>query len=292
MQRDGERYLSSFRHGEDFRPPSSGFIADDRPDTHAIAELGEAMAIETAAVREQLVALLVDIGLQLDPLREAGTEALRVPQIIELLAGPALTTSDLGSEAAMDALRKLVPARDLARHAAAFVAALVRAPSDEGFLLVAKVKPAQLRAEVDALATAPDWLSSESAQIARAALGARDVEDSFLATADRATTGPALARALASLGLIGTPRSLRAIALQLRTPLTITIPGAFERSVRLNALEALLYNFPEEPALYPNNIVTEDDYAAAERFCRATLGVTLRDPPPPFMTVRGFPIPG
>ena len=64
-----------------------------------------------------------------------------------------------------------------------------------------------------------------------------------------------------------------------------------EKSVRLNVLEALLYNFPDQPVLYPNNINSEADYTAAERFCTATLGVVYRNPPPPFLKYRAFPIP-
>ena len=96
---------------------------------------------------------------------------------------------------------------------------------------------------------------------------------------------------MGSLGLIGTPVTLKAVAERLRTPLTTEVPHAFERSDRLSALEALLYNYPNEPVLYPNNIVTEANYQDAERFCEKTFGVTYKTPPPPFMTIRGYPMP-
>jgi hypothetical protein len=64
-----------------------------------------------------------------------------------------------------------------------------------------------------------------------------------------------------------------------------------EKSVRLSTLEALLYNFPDQPVLYPNNIIDASAYTAAEQFCIATLGVTFTTPPPPFLTYRPFPIP-
>ena len=76
---------------------------------------------------------------------------------------------------------------------------------------------------------------------------------------------------------------------RIRSPMTILVPNAYEKSVRLNVLEALLYNFPDQTVLYPNNIISEKDYTAAEEFCTKTLGVTYTTPPPPFMTIRGFP---
>jgi len=154
---------------------------------------------------------------------------------------------------------------------------------------VAKTKPQKARPAVERLAASPEWKEVEAAKIARAALGAKDIEDEFLAAADSAKDGQTLAYALGSLGLIGTPRSLKAIAERLRTGLTILMPGRLERSVRLNVLEALLYNFPDQPMLYPNNINQDEDYAAAERFCIRTFGVTYSNPRPPFLTYRGFP---
>ncbi|MCK7510883.1 MAG: hypothetical protein MZV70_46975 [Desulfobacterales bacterium] len=68
---------------------------------------------------------------------------------------------------------------------------------------------------------------------------------------------------------MGTPRSLKALAGLLRSPLVIHVPGLFDKSVRLNVLDALSYNFPDQPVLYANNIITKEDYTAAERFCTA-----------------------
>lgn len=294
MPTNAQEYIAVFRRGEDFTPPSTGLIVNGQPDSSALQQLGQELSAGEAAVREKIVDLLVEIGLRTDPLTPKGAEVLRHPQIIALLAGPGLTKSDLGREAAMDALRKLVTPSDLSRYETEFTRAISEEPTEEAFLLIAKAKPLKAKPVVDQKANMPQWQDMEAVKIAQAALGNEAIEKEFLAAAAEAEAGedgPTLAHALGSLALIGTPRSLKAIAERLRTPLTIHIPGAFEKSVRLDVLEALLYNYPDHPELYPNNIITEADYFAAERFCTQTLGVTYTAPSPPFMTYRGYPIP-
>ncbi len=291
---NAQDYITAFKRGEDFTPPATGVIVGGQPDGAALKILGQELTVADPSVRENIVALLVDMGSRTDPLQSRGAEVVRNSQIIELLANAGLTRPDLGREAAMDALRKLVTQPDLAIFGDAFTKALEDTPTEEAFLLVAKAKPQKAKAVVDRLAVLPEWKDVEAVKIARAALGAKDIEDEFLsaaADAEAAADGKTLARELGSLALVGTPRSLKAIAERLRTPLTIHIPGAFEKSVRLSVLEALLYNFPDQPVLYPNNIINEADYTAAERFCTKIFGVTYRNPSPPFMTYRGYPIP-
>jgi GrpB-like predicted nucleotidyltransferase (UPF0157 family) len=283
-------YIEAFRRGEDFRPPAVGVFTDGQPDEAALVLLGTELANGGPNVRENVVKLLVDMGRQTDQLTPLGADTLRHPRILSLLASSALNKPDLGREAAMDALRKLATKRDLARFGGVITKALLDAPSEEAFLLVAKTKPDNAREPVERLALSPDWKDVDAAKIARAALGATEIEDQFLVALDNAVDGKSLARSVGPLALIGTPRSLKAIAEHLRTPLTIDVPGRFEKSARLNVLDALLYNFPDQPVLYPNNIVTDANYAAAERFCIETLGVTYKQPRPPFLTYRGYPI--
>ena len=291
MPKNAQEYLNSFKHGGIFTAPSTGVIVDGKPDPTALQLLGEDLAVDTPQVREQIVALLVNMGVQSDPLTPKGADVLRDQQIISLLANAGLAKPDLGGHAAMDALRNLVTQRDLANFGDQIAKALESAPSGEALLLVAKAKPPGARPVVDKLAQSPKWKDAEDLKIARAALGAQNVEDQFLAAADAAKDGEALAQALGTLALVGTPRSLKAIAERLRTPLTIDRQGAFKMSVRISVLNALLYNFPDQPVLYPNNIRKEEDYTAAEQFCVKTFGVMYTNPPPPFLTYRGYPIP-
>lgn len=290
-----QRYIDAFERGEDFSPPAEGLTTGGQPDPAAIQLLDQTLRTASPAVTESIVALLVDVGLGTDPLQPKGAEVLRHPEIIAVLARVASRGHvDLGREAASSALRKLVRADDLAPYGDGFTRALELSPSEEAFLLVAKAKPPQAKPVVEHLVAQPEWKKEEAARIAHAALGATHVEDELLerlVDAEQANDAKAVAHALGSLALVGTPRSLVAIAERLRTPLTISIPHAYEKSLRLNVLEALLYNYPDQPELYPNNIITEADYTAAEQFCTKTLGVQYTQPPPPFLTYRGAPIP-
>jgi hypothetical protein len=294
MPKTAQEYIAAFERGDDFTPPSTGLIVNGQPDLAALEVLGRSLATADASAREKIVRLLVDLGRRTDPLTPRGADVLRHPKILELLAGPGLAKPDSAREAAMDSLRHLGTFPDLKHFGDSFMKALTDAPTEEAFLLVAKAKPSVGKDRVERLASLPEWKSVEAAKIGRAALGDKDAEDTFLADASKAeetSNGRMLADALSKLGLIGTPRALRAIAERLRTPLIFEIPGAFEKSIRLDVLQALLYNFPDQPELYPNNIISEADYTVAEHYCERTLGVKYTVPPPPFLTYRGYPSP-
>lgn len=293
MSNAAQQYIEAFRRGEDFVAPAKGVFRDGEPDGAVLDVLGRELAAGSPNVRDNIVRLLVDMDQSTDPLTAKGAEVLRNQRILALLAGPGLASQDVARETSMESLRKLATGRDLAAFGEAFTSALERAPSDEALLLVAKAKPSQARQVVDKLRRLPRWQNAESARIASAALGSTVEEDRFLAAATAATTGEALANALGPLGLMGTSRSLKVTAELLRSPLTIEIsghmPGKSVKSVRLNVLDALLYNFPDQPVLYPNNINQDEDYRAAERFCTATFGVVYRDPPPPYLKYGNLP---
>lgn len=288
-------YIAAFKRGEDFSPPAKGVYLNGQPDPAAIETLSKELAEAGPNVRENIVDLLVEMGRSTDPLTRQGADVLRHPEIIECLAGPGLAKPDLGREAAMDALRKLVTKRDLAPYDAAFANALAMEPTEEAFLLVAKARSSKAKDVIERLIKLPKWQDMESARIALAALGNEEEEQKFLDAAAKAETGEALAVAIGPLALIGSDRSLRFIAEKLRSPWTIDIPGHMPgrsvKSVRLNVLDALLYNFPDQPELYPNNINRDDDYRAAERFCTERLGVVYRDAPPPFLKYGNIPPP-
>ena len=289
MPRRVHDYIAAFEKGEDFQPPSTDLIVNGQPEAASLQVLAQALDSKPAEVREQIVLLLVDLGLRTDPLTAAGAEVLRHKEIIRILVEHALQPADLGREAAMDALRKLVRSEDLAPYGDRFTKELRAAPSQEAFLLVAKAKARSAAGLVETLVHAPAWADVEAARVAHAALGDTATEDEFLARGQAASTGQDLARALAPLALIGTERSLKAVAQRLRSPLIITLPGAHDKSVRLDVLDALRYNYPDEPVLYPNNINDDSDYAAAEQFCSRKLGVVYSEARPPFVTYVGHP---
>jgi hypothetical protein len=106
----------------------------------------------------------------------------------------------------------------------------------------------------------------------------------------KAATDPKEKAALAHrLGFVGTRATLQALATELRTDLVVEVLSSFQRSVRVDVLESLAYNFPEDALLYPDNIHDDADYERAERFCERTLGVHYTAPRPAFMTIVGLP---
>jgi len=294
MSTAAQSYIDAFRRGEDFNAPAVGLTVQGQPDPAALKFLGEQLAVASSPVREKIVKLLVDLGRRTDPLTPQGADVLRNPQILAILAGPGLVKPDLGRQAAIDSLRRFSLPGDLSPFGDALTKVLQEFPTEDCFLLVAKAKPQEAKGIVNHLAESSAWSKTEAPRIAQAALGDTKIESEFLsavAKADANSNARALATALATLGLIGTPTSLRAIAQHLRTPLTIELKGAFVKSVRIDVLEALLYNFPDQPVLYPNKIVVPEDYLAAEQFCSRTLGVAYTTPEPPFLTYQGYPIP-
>ena len=295
MSESAQKYIAAFQQGEDFVPPAVGVIVNGQVDDAAIKQLEKELAVADPQVREKIVHLLVDMGLRTDALTPKGAEALRNPKILSALAGAGLAKPDLGREAALEALRKLATRHDLARFENNFTNALAEEPTNEAFLLVAKAKAHKAKDLVERLSKLPNWQGSETVKIVRAALGATDLEDEFIARIEEAKNGEELAQAIGPLALIGTDRAIKAIAEKLRTPFTIEIsghmPGRSEKSARLNVLDGLLYNFPDQPELYPNNINSDEDYRAAERFCTETLGVVYKESPPPYMKYRDVPVP-
>lgn len=295
MSQSAQDYIAAFKRGDDFTPPAKGVFVNGQPDDGALQVLGKELATADPNVREKIVLLLVDMGRISDPLTPRGADAVRHRGILDLLAGPGLAKPDLGREAALEQLRKRANQGDLARYETAFTNALAEEPTNEAFLLVAKAKSQKAKDLVERLIKLPRWENLEAAKIARAALGSKEDEDQFLAVLAAAKDGAALEKALRPVGLIGTPRSLRVIAELLRTPMTVEVGGSSEginlKSVRLSVLDALAYNFPEEPSVYPNNINYDEDYRNAERFCTDRLGVVYKTPPPPFFKYGSFPQP-
>lgn len=293
MSEAARNYIAAFQRGEDFKAPANGVYLQGRPDPAALDTLAEALGKEDPNVRENIVDLLVEMGVSTDPLQRSGAETLRHPQILEILAGPGLAKPDLGREAAMDALRKLGTRTDLAKFGEQFANTLALEPTEEAFLLVAKAKPARAKELIERLLKLPRWENLDAARIADAALGNTEEEQKFLSAATEAKTGESLAEVIGPLALMGTERSLMFIGEQLRSPLLIEIsghmPGRSVKSVRLNVLDALLYNFPDQPEFYPNNIHRDEDYRAAERACSERLGVVYRNAPPEFLKYGNIP---
>src|SRR6185295_10346623 len=98
VSKSAQDYVAAFQRGEDFTPPSAGVFAGGQPDAAALQILGQELTTASPAVREKIVALLVDMGRRVDPLTPRGADVVRHPQILTILAGPGLAKPDLGRE--------------------------------------------------------------------------------------------------------------------------------------------------------------------------------------------------
>jgi len=288
-QADAE--IDKFRRGEKYQPPPSAFLRGGHLQEEELARFGPALRTESAQVREQIARLLSDLGKRADPLYSIGGQLIRVPQIISMLIKDGLSKADQGREASLSALQEFVPAPLLKPYEKELTSDLETHPSTTAFLLVAKVKPGDAAPVVQRLFATPRWSNELNARVAAAALGdapiEKEYEDAFIA----ATIPKEKARLARILGLIGTESSLRILAGGLRTGLVINEVTMYKRSVRLDVLEALSYNFPDQPVLYETQINDDSGYARAERFCEERLGVSWNQPRPPYLKIMGYPIP-
>jgi len=225
-------------------------------------------------------------GLLADP---RGAAILRDPQIIAALTGPALAFNEAARDEALTALHEFVPASSLAPHAETLTADFEKFPTSSSFLVLAKAKPAPAGIPLRKIATTPRWKDDSSARIALAAYGDQAVERSFTDPLASIQDPREFARLARQTGWIGTPTALRALADQVRTSLIFEIPNAVKRSSRLDVIAALSFNFPEEPALFANNITSEQSYDDVESFCRRQFGAKWSKPRPPFLVNQPFP---
>lgn len=289
---DANALIDRLRKGEPFKRGAEAFLTPaGTPDPAALEQLGEAIRTTAEPGRESLIRLLAAIGREADPLRPSGGNLVRDPAVIALLVTPSLAIPGGGRDHALDTLEASVPALLLAPHHEALVKDLEERPGTAAFHVVAKAKPRDARAKVEAVAASPRWSSEEAAAVAKAALGDTAIEQRF-AEAFVATREPKEKMRLAGvLGRIGTAGALAALASELRTDVVYEMPGALRRSVRLEIVAALSKSFPEEKSLWDNAIVSDEGYARVEVFVEARFGLTWKTARPPYLTIQGFPSP-
>jgi len=271
--RNAQDYIELFRQDKEYFYDSHllpGLMIGTQPDPQALKVLGEALLTDNDDVRDNIIRLLEDIGYANYPAYE-----LRTPEVIALLIGPGFAKMDSARANAMDLLRKKASTATLSRYGDVFLKALKEGPEVIDFRLIAKAKPKGAWEEVDRLSQLPERKNEEGVRIARAALGDTKIEDEYIADAKRkeeAGDARGLADSLRPLVQIGTRRSLQAVCLRIRSPLFFVIGRVF-RYVRLDAVEALMYAFPEKAEmLNPSKVVYEEDYIRIEKFCMQETG--------------------
>lgn len=283
--------IDKFRGGERYQPPPLAFLVPSSHRDRDLAPFGPALREESAYVREQIVLLLADLGKRVDPLFPAGGQLIREPNIIAILVAHGLSKNDFGREASLLSLQELVPVSFLKPYEKTLTDDFRANPASTAFLLMAKLKPPSAAPIVRKLLALPRWSKELNARVAAAALGDSFIEKEYNEPFVSTTVPEDKARLARILGLIGTELSLRTLAAGLRTDLVIDRVMAFKRSVRLDILAALSYNFPEEPVLYETQINDDTGYERAEQFCQKRLGVKWDHPRPPYLKIMGYPIP-
>jgi hypothetical protein len=287
-----EAAIERFRKGARYQSPPTEFLSSGHIVEEELEPFGPALRREPAPVREEIVRLLADLGKRADPLYQQGGQLIREPYIVSLLVHEGLLRPDAGREASLTAMQECVQAKLLQPYGKVLDDDLEAHPGATAFLLIAKAKPGEAEGIVRTLREQPRWSKEPNARIAAAALGDTAIEKEYEAAFVSAADGEEKARQAHILGLIGTESALRTLARGLRSDLVIDKPQLyFKRSVRVDVLEALGYNFPEDTALYPSQIHDDSGYQRAEEFCEQRLGVRWTEPRPAFLTIAGYPIP-
>lgn len=285
-------YIEQFKAGKSFTPPATGIVLNNEIDSGALHMLAEHLLSEDADTRENIVNLLADAAIRADTLYGKGVAVIRDLNVITAIARAGLTRPDLARERSAEVLRTNVETQNLKSTERFVLNALKLKPTDEVFLLAAKVKPEGAENLVEPLIQSAGADNNGALQILRAALGNKDSYMLFvnrLNTAKQAGDALAFAEVIDQLGKIGTSQSLHLVASELRTPLVIDKPNLYKKSARLDVLLALIYNFPGNPLLNPNNIRSAQDYLNAEKFCSHQFDVVYTAPQPPFLTFEGYP---
>lgn len=292
MSQAAEAAIVQFRKGVRYQPPPTAFLKENRLQVEELEPFAPALRRESGPVREQIVRLLADAGIRTDPMYPAGGQMIRQKRIIAMLAEEGLAHEDLGREAALGAMQQYVPAEYLKPYGKALTIDLKERPGTTAFLLIAKAKPAEAVPVVRKLMLSPRWPKELNARAAAAALGDAAIGKEFIDAFRSASDPKEKARLAKVLGWIGTDDALRALAEAMRTDLVIEMPRVSRRSVRLDVLAALSYNFPDQQVLYESQLFDESGYEQAEAFCEQRFGTKWDKPRPPFLTIMGFPIPG
>lgn len=266
------------------------------------------LATGSTDVRENIVRQLEKLGLETDAPAPDKFAVIRDHAIIRALVVGGFAKDDAAADRTAQILLDRCKPSDLAAFAPIYTASL-RQSKGEYLYIAAKSKTVEARPLVEKMALQARWRDEPerraAIRIAQAALGNTRIEDEFIDAAVQAghsappappnrfynigtaRDGTELARRLEPLGRIGTRRSLLAVCSYLRSPLKSYVPDVSERSVRYAALDALLYNYPDERLLHgPKDLA---GWSAAEQFCTRNLGAVFNGPTPDLPPDQPYP---
>lgn len=310
VQKNAQSFIHDFRRGKKFHDNDSisAIVVNGRVSPLTLNFLAKELAVGNSDVRKNLVDLLEKIGLELDTPAPGKFAVIRDKSIIRALMVEGFAKDDPATEAAATVLTTQVMPSDLAIFEDIYIMSLQRSKGDY-LWLASKGKVTRALPYVERIAQLPKWQEDperqESVEIAQAALGNVVIEKQFInsvkdaeARAPQAPSsrfydvgtakdGTSVAKRLSILGRIGTRRSLLTVCEYLRSPLKSYVPHVSERSIRYAALDALIYNFPDEQVLNaPTGLA---GWSAAEEFCRVHLGALFDGPTPDLRPDQAYP---
>lgn len=279
------KIIKHFRSGHTPYGETNNLVKNNKIDEEAFSVLREGLARENQDVREKIVDLLEQLGQQTT---EKTGGALTNDSIISALATEGISKDDTASDKAIGVLISRCTQKILEKHNNNYIEALKERPGIYLFLIVAKAKPNKAKPVISELMKTEKWKNNTYAEIAAAALGDKEIEEKYIDAAKNATTGEELKSALNNLKYIGTRSSLQTVATFLRSPLVV---GPLKTSLRLEAINALRFNYLEEDFLDPWEIESQKDYARVEKFVADVLDVHFSGSLPPFYKDTPLPTP-
>lgn len=280
-------------------------LLNQRADSVNLELLTKELAVGTEQVRLNIVFFLEKLGMATNTPTPDKFPIIREQAIIKALVMGGFAKDDTAANRAATILTERCKPSDLAAFSKVYAASLQQLKGD----IAAKAKTLVARPSVEKMALQPKWRDEperlQAIRIAQAALGNTQVEDEFINAAIQAEQnappappnrfynvggakdGTELAKRLERLGLIGTRRSLLFVCGYLRSPLKSYVPGVSEKSVRHAALDALLYNFPDERVLNkPKDLA---GWSTAEQFCVDHLGAVFEGITPDIPPDQAYP---
>jgi len=274
----------------------------------AMSPLTKELATGSADVRVNIVGRLEKLGLEMNAPAPDKFAVIRDHSITRALVVDGFAKDDAAADRAAQILIDHCTPSDLAAFSQIYTASLRQSKGDY-LQIAAKAKTVEARRFVEKMALQAKWRDEperrHAIRLAQAALGNTRIENEFIDAAVQAERsappaprnrfynvgatrdGTELAKRLEPLGRIGTRRSLLAVCSYLRSPLKSYVPDVSERSVRYAALDALLYNYPDERILHgPQDLA---GWSAAEQFCTRKLGAVFNGPTPDLPPDQPYP---
>lgn len=281
--------IEKFKQGEPFEGTvdpeiiKAGLADDD------LMPVSVALKYETDEVRSETAIMLTQFGFQADEMYALGINILRNKKIVSILIDNGLSETGPVRDFILESIQAYVPGEMINSYGNVLIDELTKRPDPTLLLVIAKGKILEANTNLNDEQQSEAMKDWDEYPLARAALGDKELEKSFIASFKETDNPEEKAEFAKFLAYIGTRAALKALAEEMRTDLILDMTNVMLKSVRLDIAAALAYNYPGKAFLYDNAIMDDDGYARIEKFCEDNFGVTWTNERPEFLTVQGFP---